>query len=74
MSGLPSEVRAAAAGKEMNVNGQSDWAKLSWSERKIKADAVSEQDLDRDMVVVKRLQKARAENRKQQPWHRNLQL
>ena len=65
MSGLPSEVRAAAAGKKMSVNGQSEWAKLSWSERKVKADAVNEADVDRDMVVVTRRQKARAENRKQ---------
>ena len=49
----------------MSVNGERDWAKLSWAERKVKADAVDEHDLGKDAVMIKRLQKARAENRKQ---------
>ena len=58
-------MRAAAANKKMSVNGERDWAKLSWAERKVKADAVDEHDLGKDAVMIKRLQKARAENRKQ---------
>ena len=49
----------------MSINGQHDWAKLSWTERKAKADAVSEQDVGKDFKLVKRMQQARAESRKQ---------